>query len=160
MEMNRIGLTILVLFLLLQGCNSPESNTSQPESNSVQVGPSNLNTIAGIEWRLTQMVVNNDGVPLLPDATVTFLYTGDGKVAGSASINRYFGNLEMSKDGNITWSEPGFGTTLMAGPPELMSQETKFLKSLKSVQQMYLKDSTLTMESDDRSVYLVFVKDT
>ncbi len=158
--MNRIGLTILVLFLLLQGCNSPESNTSQPESNSVQVGPSNLNTIAGMEWRLIQMGVNNDVVPLLPDATVTFLYTGDGKVAGSASINRYFGNLAMSKDGNISWSEPGFGTTLMAGPPKLMKQEKEFLKALKKVRHMCLKGSTLTMKSDDGSIELVFVNDT
>lgn len=150
--------TLLIIAMVFQGCNGSDRDTSQPHGDRVLLTVGQIDALDGIEWQLTNMVVDNHEVTLRPESTVTFSYVGDGKVAGLASINRYFGNILMNGNGEISWGEPGFGTTKMAGPPKLMNQENEFLKSLRTIRRMYLANHTLIMESEDKSVKLEFEK--
>ena len=51
---------------------------------------------------------------------ITLLFDPTCKVSGRSVINRYFGQCELGENGAIKWKEPGFGMTMMAGPPEDM----------------------------------------
>ncbi|MCI0401047.1 MAG: META domain-containing protein [Gammaproteobacteria bacterium] len=158
MKMRIFRSTLLIIAVVFQGCNGSDHDTSQSLEDRVRLTVGQIDALEGIEWQLANMIVDNHEVTLLPESTVTFSYVGDGKVAGLASINRYFGNMLMNGDGEISWGEPGFGTTRMGGPPELMNQENEFLKSLRTIRRMYLANHTLTMESENKSVKLEFVK--
>ena len=71
--------------------------------------------IEGIEWR---------------GADDTSLRLEDGRVSGSGGINRLMGQYTLTGD------ELSFGmlaTTMMAGPPERMEAEQRFLAALGAV---------------------------
>ena len=101
------------------------------------------------------MKVDNESIPLIKDTKNTFSCDENGKVAGIASINRYFGNFSLKEDGEIIWSK-AFGMTRMAGPPELMEQEATFMKALPQTSRMYLKMEKLQLTSTDNSTVLEF----
>jgi heat shock protein HslJ len=94
---------------------------------------------------------------LVENSKPTFSCTSEGQVAGMATINRYFGNLKLTEDGEIIWNK-AFGMTRMAGPPELMKQESKYMDALTKTSRMYLNDSKLVLRSKDRSYVLEFGK--
>ena len=55
------------------------------------------------------------------------------------------------------WSK-AFGMTRMAGPPEMMEQEAKFMQALPQTSRIYLKGSQLILASEDKSTGLEFQK--
>ena len=101
------------------------------------------------------MKIDNETIPLIEDTKNTFACDENGKVAGVASLNRYFGNFRLKEDGEIIWSK-AFGMTRMAGPPELMAQEAKFMQALPQTLRMYLKKEKLLLISTDNSTVLEF----
>ncbi|MBP7370730.1 MAG: META domain-containing protein [Arenimonas sp.] len=58
---------------------------------------------------------------------VTLDIQEDGKFAGQAPVNRYFGQIKVN--GKIIKIGP-VGSTMMAGPPELMQAEQDYFKAL------------------------------
>ena len=103
------------------------------------------------------MIADSKSIPLIVDTKNTFACDEDGKVAGVASINRYFGNFTLKEEGEIIWSK-AFGMTRMAGPPDLMEQEAKFMQALPRTSRIYLKGSQLILASEDKSTWLEFQK--
>ena len=79
----------------------------------------------------------------------------DGRVGGRSSINQFGGTVELLSDGTISWS--ALTSTLMAGPPELMVQERRFLAALESTQRFRLDDERLTLTDSIGQVELRFV---
>lgn len=59
----------------------------------------------------------------------------EGRVSGFAGVNRFNGSytLKQQAEGRGTLSFGELATTRMAGPPELMQQEERFLAALKTV---------------------------
>ena len=141
----------------LIACAGTESGETGTRTDAIQITAQRLKDIAGIEWQLKIMKVDNESIPLIKDTKNTFSCDENGKVAGIASINRYFGNFSLKEDGEILWSK-AFGMTRMAGPPELMKQEAAFMQALPQTSRMYLEASTLTLISKDESTALGFTK--
>ena len=112
----RIGM-LVALAAFAAGCSHPSDN------------PVSLTAVSGSDWRLLRWDADGNHVPLVNGSEITLVIATDGKVAGKASINRYTGSMTLDADGKVTWS-PGFATTMMAGSPPLMDQETRYLKAL------------------------------
>ena len=78
-----------------------------------------------------------------------------GRAGGAASINSYFGTANVHADGAIAWPAP-FGSTRMAGPPELMDQEAAYLEALARTERWRLDGAGLVLESADGRTRLTF----
>ena len=141
----------------LFACAGNQSGGAGTKTEDMQITSQHLKDIAGIEWQLQRMKIDNHMVSLIKDTKNTFSCDVNGKVAGVASINRYFGNFTFKEDGEITWSK-AFGMTRMAGPPALMEQEAKFMQALPQTSRIYLKTSQLILASKDKSTWLEFRK--
>jgi heat shock protein HslJ len=84
-----------------------------------------VNSLTG-KWRLASM----DGqttTGALRESGVTLEIQADGKFAGQAPVNRYFGQIRL--EGKRIKTGP-IGSTMMAGPPELMDAEQAFFRNL------------------------------
>jgi len=141
----------------LLACAGNQSGDSGTNTDTVKVTARQLKDIAGIEWHLTIIKIDNESIPLIKDTKTSFSCDENGKVAGVASLNRYFGSFTLKEDGEIIWSK-AFGMTRMAGPPEMMEQEAKFMQALPQTSRIYLKGSQLILASEDKSTWLEFQK--
>ena len=110
----------------------------------------------GVDWKLVKMVRDAREIPLVRGSKVTANFHAAGRVAGLASLNRYFGSYKVSADGRIDWAAPTFGATQMAGTPELMLQETQYLDALARVSNARMEGPRLRLSSDDGTIELVF----
>ena len=153
-----VGIFIIVCALILQSCASGQPGAGQPGAKGTRMTSQNLSTIENAEWLLEKMVLDNQEIAMIKDSIISFSYRGERKVAGKASINQYFGNFEINDKGDISWQKTKFGMTRMAGPPNLMDQETAYMKALAGTDRMYHMDSTLVLENKDGSNLLQFKK--
>lgn len=78
-------------------------------------------------WVVETLAVGGELVPPLSGGGPLTLEIHDGRVSGSAGVNRFMGQLGDEKP------FPPLATTLMAGPEELMAQESIILGHLESV---------------------------
>ena len=108
------------------------------------------------ELRLTRLVGAGKPVTLLPGSHITLSLRTEGRVSGSASLNRYSGAYTLSPDGTIEWAKPGFVTTRMAGPVELMNQESLFLELLAKTTKLRQDASGAVLQTEDGSIVLTF----
>ena len=150
-------LMIIVGISTLLACAGTQSGGTGTKTDAMQITPQRLKDIAGIEWHLTKMKMADKSISLIENSKTTFSCDEDGKVAGVASINRYFGNFNLKENGDIVWNQ-AFGMTRMAGPPELMEQEAAFMHALPQTARMYVKASRLILISKDKSTTLEFAK--
>src|SRR4051812_7092138 len=67
----------------------------------------------GEEYRLVQMVVGGNEVPLPDKPAITLKLVTETVVAGKASVNAYFGSFDLDEQGHIFWLKPGFASTMM-----------------------------------------------
>jgi heat shock protein HslJ len=79
-------------------------------------------TSLGGSWRLVEI----DGKPVDPDAPNEIRFD-DGRISGRIGVNRFNGSYIVSAD---TIEFGPAATTRMAGPPELMDLEDRFLAAL------------------------------
>jgi heat shock protein HslJ len=151
--------TIMTVFGLLSvlACAGTQSGGTGTKTDAMQITPQRIDDISGIEWHLTKMKMADKSISLIENSKNTFSCDEDGKVAGVATINRYFGNFNLKENGDIVWNK-AFGMTRMAGPPELMEQEAAFMHALPQTTRMYLKASKLILISKDKSTTLEFAK--
>ena len=111
-----LGLGFLV-FTVMFGCQGNGARTDGEGSQSL-VGPL---------WMLLEI----EGKPLIEQSAITIEFAEDGQVSGSAGINRYFGLAARDEARELIFSQ--MGSTRMAGPPELMAQESTYLRLLQEV---------------------------
>ena len=150
--------TTVIAFLgviSLLACAGTQSGDTETKLAATRITPQRIKDIAGIEWHLTRMKIENESIPLIKDTKNTFSCDENGKGAGVASLNRYFGSFSFKEDGEIVWSK-AFGMTRMAGPPELMAQEAKFMKALPQTSRIYLTKEKLVLISTDHATVLEF----
>jgi heat shock protein HslJ len=150
--------TTVIAFLAvasLLACAGTPSGETETKTDATRIIPQRIRDIAGIEWHLKIMIIDNESIPLIKDTKITFSLDENGKVAGVASLNRYFGSFSFKEDGEIIWSK-AFGMTRMAGPPKLMAQEAIFMQALPQTSRIYLKKEKLGLISTDHSTVLEF----
>lgn len=88
-------------------------------------GEFKMSDMAG-NWQLSTM--NGQPAPSSARAGgVTLEIQEDGKFAGQAPVNRYFGQIKV--DDKILKTGP-IGSTMMAGPPENMQAEQQYFQAL------------------------------
>ena len=150
-----VNLMLLSGILFIFACAANQNNSAGTKIDGKLITPQNFNDITDIEWNLKQMTKDNETIALVKDSKTTFACDENGRVAGKATINRYSGDLKLQDDGEIIWSK-AFIMTRMAGPPELMQQETDFTQALMQISRMYLKDSKLVLLNEDQSTLLEF----
>ncbi len=83
-----------------------------------------MSDVAG-KWQLSNM--NGQPVVNMRVGGVTLEIQQDGKFAGQAPVNRYFGQIKV--EDNILKTGP-IGSTMMAGPPENMQAEQQYFQAL------------------------------
>ena len=144
---------ILTVLVSLAGCDTPKTS----QTKKVSITTENLSTIAGKRWQLTNMTIAGETYPL-ETKKPTISFTAHGKIAGSASVNKYFGLVKIDEIGNTKWPSP-FGSTRMAGPENLMKQESAFLSAIPKTELISLTDDKLTLSSKDGKIELVFAEE-
>lgn len=111
--------------------------------------------VGGTAWKLVHMVREGTESTLAADAVPTITIEAGGKVHGLATLNRYFGQVEIGDSGHLAWSAP-LGSTMMAGPEPLMDQETAFLQALQATRKISLREGRLVLEDDTGRTRLEF----
>lgn len=107
-------------------------------------GDFKMNDVTG-KWQLSTL--NGQPAPTtMREGGVTLDIQEDGKFAGQAPVNRYFGQIKV--DGKSISIGP-VGSTMMAGPPELMDAERDFFKVLNDVKSIGVDGGKLTIKGPD-----------
>lgn len=111
--------------------------------------------LAGTKWDVTNFNNGNQAVVgVIEGTTLTVEFGADGKVAGNAGCNNYFGPFTQDK-GTITIGP--LGSTMMAceTPAGTMDQEAQFLKALESAATTQLDGDMLTLRTKDDAMAVV-----
>jgi putative lipoprotein len=93
-------------------------------------------------WRIDAV----DGEPALQDPDATIEFHDDGRVAGTAGVNRFAGEWSVT-GGTLTFGP--LATTLMAGPQDRMDQEAAILRILASPLVATLEGAAAVLEGSD-----------
>jgi heat shock protein HslJ len=129
---HRLG-TLALATLLLSACQSP--------------------TLDNSHWALKSI----DGHPVVPHSEASVSFLPEGRLAGSASCNRYFGQFTQSESqlqvvmGGSTkmWCHSEHG--------DVMAQENRFLKALSAAQRVSWEGEQLLIHVADSAEPLRFV---
>lgn len=89
-----------------------------------------------------------------PENAEITLTIDQNKFSGLAAINRYFGNFQT--DGTAVKFSP-VGSTMMAGPENLMAVEYQYLQDLEKITQWSFQDNKLVL-SDNNGPVMTFQK--
>jgi heat shock protein HslJ len=158
MRILRVGITAAMIvtgLLMAAGCASQDGKGSGSGAGLHPLTPTMIRVFRDDEWRLIRMVENGAEVPLVARSTVTLIFQELDRVGGLASINRYFGGFTLGAEGQITW-QGTFGMTRMAGLPDLMTQETRFLQLLGKTTRARIDGSRLILDDGGPSIVLEF----
>jgi heat shock protein HslJ len=146
---------VVVWALMVGGCASQGGTGAASGAGPRPLTSTQERVFQGDEWRLTRMVENGVEVPLVAKSAVTLVFLGLDRVGGAASVNRYSGGFDLGADGWITW-KGGFATTRMAGPPELMTQESRYLHLLSKTTRARTDGPRLILDDGSPSTILEF----
>lgn len=111
-----------------------------------------------VEYKLTRFVNEGREVKLPGNPALTLTIVAPGRVAGFAGVNSYFGSFRIGSQDRIYWQGPGFGSTLKAGPQELMDLEQLFFGAIQRTTHLRADNSGLRFETRDGAVRLEFVE--
>jgi heat shock protein HslJ len=134
----------------LAGCNTAGDKTV---TSTTVITSENIGRIVGIRWILQKISIDGDEYDLAGDRPY-IEFSDDGRISGFTSINRCSGSMQLDDQGGARWSP--FASTKMAGPPELMKQESIFLEALPRVQRLSIEGTHLYAQSEDDRVRLIF----
>lgn len=88
-------------------------------------------------WVVSEISIGGELVPPLEGPVLTLEVSG-GRLSGSAGINRFMGQIDKDHFGTLA-------TTRMAGPPELMDQEARYLRHLSSIDRVEVTKKGMNM---------------
>ena len=123
---------------------SSKSNNTNSSSSSSSTG-----IFANLKEQLNgrEFIIVTEGY----NSKTSIGFKGD-RVYGFSGINRYFGTYQVS-GGKFIFGE--FGLTTLPGSQEAMTQELKFIDTLKKNKSIKLSEDTLTLTSTE-GVELIF----
>jgi heat shock protein HslJ len=94
--------------------------------------------LAGTEWVLADLA----GRPPLDGLQATLAFPAEGRVAGTASCNRFTGAVTVRGD-SIAFGP--LATTRMACPPAIAEQETRYLAALEGAVRASMDGASLLL---------------
>jgi heat shock protein HslJ len=145
-----LGASTMILGLSLGGCAMSDSG-----STSVRA-PSGVDSLEG-DWTLVMIESDEIGDPeamqmrRAPNITIA----DDGAAGGYAGVNRFSTRLAVGADGQASFGPAA--VTKMAGPPEAMSFEDRYLRLLDSITGVRVGAERLVFLDGDREI-LRFVR--
>lgn len=137
--MRVLALALTVLALLTAGAGCADTASEQPR-------------LDGTSWRLTSWA-EPDPLPSTVDITADFT---DGRVSGSAGVNRYNASVTSGVDGSFAIDAPI--TTKMAGPADATAAERAYLARLQAATSYRIDDDTLVIDDADGATSLTFAR--
>ena len=146
-----LRLVVLLVLAAAVGCQEEH----QLQSGRTLITAKNFNSIAAMQWFLLRMTVDGQPFELTGERPYVQFNAEKNKIGGFASVNRFFGTVQVDKKGRVQWSGP-FGSTRMAGSPEMMKQERIFLETLPKTNRFFRGRVYLYAVSDDGKNELVF----
>lgn len=119
----------------------------------------NMTSLEGSQWWLTSYRTATGEMATAQSYGVEgpSVQFSEGGMGGNATCNRFFGSYEQ--DGDTLTIQPG-GSTMMACPPEFMTQEQAFLTALGQVVRYEITNSTLQLFDAEGHVVLTFSQQT
>ncbi|WP_455210394.1 META domain-containing protein [Kaarinaea lacus] len=147
--------TMIIVFLLASALTA---STMADEMKNKPMTPPILKDIAKTQWQLDLVQDNATQKSLPKEPPITIMLEENGKVAGGASVNRYFGEFALKDEGAIQWKGPGFGATMMAGPQDLMDFEQYYFKILHQCDRLSLNSERLIFHTQDGKLRLEYIK--
>jgi heat shock protein HslJ len=130
----------VLLLPLLAACGSSTSSDASSAASSPAVAqPQGGAELAGTSWVLTDGPFTKEDVG---DSGVTIVFA-DTEVSGKSGVNNYFGGYTSSTDGSLAFGP--LGSTMMAGPEDLMTLEAEYLAALQSTFGYTIDGDTLTL---------------
>lgn len=147
--------TCLILPLLgaCQNAGEQDMRTDHPIDGEL------LATACNSSWQLVSFREGGAQIPLEAEGKITFECTPEGKVGGSAGVNRYFGSFKLDDLGQLSWADPGMGSTMMAGPEALMAQEQRYLAALPKTRHMRMDELDLVLTNVGSTLELRYSAD-
>jgi heat shock protein HslJ len=127
----------------------------QPEQSMQALSKKTLNEVCNKQWTVTALNTPDGSYPLEPTRP-TFDCEPDGRISGSAGVNRYFGTFVMMNNGAIEWPSSHMGSTMMAGAPELLQQERAYLTAITKTNHIASLDNKLVLSNKDRAISISF----
>ncbi|MBB6429043.1 META domain-containing protein [Algisphaera agarilytica] len=133
-----------VACFMLAGCISPQANEGDWE------------IVSGQTWNLTRL---NGKAPITATdgnlEPLSLELSNDGRAAGFAGVNRFFGSYESTPQGDIQFAALGATRMFRDDPPGLMDQEQAFFETLSAIDAYRLQDGNLILLSAGKKL-LVF----
>ena len=96
--------------------------------------------LSGTKWKLEDL----GGTAVLDQPQATLEFPEEGRVAGQGSCNRFFGSVQLAGD-SISFG--ALGSTRMACPEAVMSQESAYFKALQDAERYAVEGSSLLLYS-------------
>ncbi|WP_299594411.1 META domain-containing protein [uncultured Microbulbifer sp.] len=143
------------LAIVIAGCMNMGDKDSGPSQN-----PGSMASVCGGKWEMRLLRINGQAVPVDQPGEFTFLCNTDGEAMGKSGINTYRGAMQVTTNGQILWDTGSFASTKMAGPPQLMEQETQYLRALSGTSQAFVKSSggRLILRDASGDIYIEYIK--
>ncbi|WP_066960469.1 META domain-containing protein [Microbulbifer sp. Q7] len=143
------------LAIVIAGCMNMDSKESGPTQN-----PGSIASVCGDKWEMRLLRINGQAVPVDQPQEFTFLCNSDGESMGKSGINTYRGAMQITANGQILWDTASFASTKMAGPPQLMEQETQYLRALSGTRQAFVKSGggRLILRDASGDIYIEYIK--
>jgi len=142
-------LVVALGLLGLLGCQTAGDET---KSSRTLITSENVSQIVGTRWILKEMTIDGNEHRLTRKRPFV-QFDNDGEVSGFASVNRFSGRMQLDSQGRIRWFP--LRSTRMAGPRELMDQESAFLLALPRTCCLSLDETCLHVQSEDGQVEFV-----
>jgi heat shock protein HslJ len=137
------GVPIVVLVLMATSVflimtRRPDPATAIVPAPAAPAAPKGL-SLAGTEWQCLTIA----GTAVKDPQPPTLAFGADGRASGFAGVNRYGGSWEAAA-GTALKLGP-MAATRMAGPPERMDLEQRFLAALEGVDAATVQGPTLAL---------------
>lgn len=126
-----LALVIIGAVIFAAGCISPASENLKGNWVLIGSGPDNT-----------------------PSTGIITLNITDSNISGNSGVNTYFGSITIGPDGKCIISN--LGSTKMAGPANLMTQEQEYYTALKNVTGCKIIEGNLVMTDNDGKILLTF----
>ena len=145
-----IVLALTMVILALSGCTKTQQvlmRDPAPPAPSLEG-----------RWDLKSYGSDGAQTPVLPDAPVFVVFASDGRISGSGGCNRYFGGWGFVEDEPNALRVWRTGSTKMACPVPVMTQEHRFLEELSRVSGYSTDGQELRLFHDGGKGVLRFVR--
>ena len=79
-----------------------------------------------------------------------------GKASGNGGVNSFSGTYQTSSGGKISFGP--LASTLMAGPPAAMAQESKFFSALQNAKRFEINAGKFVLSDSENNTLMVLVR--